>query len=106
MGRVYDVFDKFSIIDIIIGLILGFILAIHHDNSNLWLTAIQLVIIFAIIMTIFPVVASVHAKYNHGEKIAIRPLIEAFILNVAMIAVCVVFGMVIGSFLIGNFIID
>ena len=37
MGRVYDIFDKFSIISIAIGLILGIVLAVHHNDSSLWI---------------------------------------------------------------------
>ena len=37
MGKVYDVFDKFSIISIAIGFILGLYLAVNHNDSNLWL---------------------------------------------------------------------
>ena len=35
MGRVYRVFDKFSIICIFVGLALGLYLAIHNNDSNL-----------------------------------------------------------------------
>ena len=34
---IYDVFDKFSIFNIIIGLILGIYLGFHHNDSELWL---------------------------------------------------------------------
>ena len=33
MGKVYDVFDKFSIISIAIGFILGLYLAVNHNDS-------------------------------------------------------------------------
>ena len=36
----------------------------------------------------------------------IKDIIEAFFLNVGMITVCMAFGVVIGSFIIGNVIID
>ena len=106
MGRIYDIFDKFSIINIIIGFALGFYLAVHHNDASLWYVAIQFIFIFAIIMTIIPTVASLYGKFNKDEKIDFWGLVEAFILNFMMIAVCLAFGVVIGSFWIGNVIID
>ncbi len=106
MGRVYNVFDKFAIIDIIIGFALGFYLAVNHDSSNLWFVGIKLVFIIAIIMTLFPIGASIIAKYKYDEEINVRALIEAFILNFAMIGVCLAFGVVAGSLWIGNFVIN
>ena len=32
MGLVYDVFDRYSILDIIIGFALGYYLAVFHDD--------------------------------------------------------------------------
>lgn len=106
MGRVYNVFDKFSIIDIIIGFALGFYLATHNNGSNLWYVAIQLVFVIALIMTLFPLASSIHAKLKYDEEINVRALIEAFILNFAMIGVCLAFGVVAGSLWIGNFVLD
>ena len=106
MGRIYDVFDKFSIFNIIIGLILGIYLGFHHNDSELWLVGVQFVIIIALIMTLMPMIAAMNAKVRYDENISIKALIEAFILNVAMLGVCTAFGVVIGSFIIGNFIID
>ena len=55
MGLIYDVFDRFSIISILIGLVLGIYLAIHHNESNLWISSIPFILIFSILMTIFPI---------------------------------------------------
>lgn len=106
MGRVYNVFDKFSILDIIIGFALGFYLAVNHNNSDMWFLAVQLVFIIALIMTLIPILTSIYAKVKHGEDISVNALIEAFILNFAMIGVCLAFGVVAGSFWIGNYIPD
>ena len=106
MGRIYTVFDKFSIINIIVGLTLGIYLAINHNDSNLWYTAIRFIIILAFILTLLPTAASIYGKYKYGENISIRALLEAFFLNIAMLTVCASFGVVIGSFIIGNFIAD
>lgn len=106
MGRVYNVFDKFAIIDIIIGFVLGFYLAVHHNSSNLWYLAIQLIFVIAVIMTLIPLFDSIYSTVMDDEKFPTRALIEAFILNFAMIGVCFSFGVVAGSLWIGNFVID
>lgn len=106
MSKVYQVFDKYCVIDIIFGFLLGFYLAIYHNDSHLWFLAIQIVIIFSIIMTLIPVIVSIYDKYKYSKKISIRALIEAFILNLAMTVVPLIFGFVIGSFVVENYIAD
>ena len=106
MGKVYDVFDKFSIISIAIGFILGLYLAVNHNDSNLWLRSIPFVLAFSFIMTLPPLISVVVDNVKNNVKFPIKDIIEAFFLNVGMITVCMAFGVVIGSFLIGNVIID
>lgn len=104
MTRVYYIFDKFSIVTIIIGFILGVYLAFNHNSSNLWFDAIPFIIIIALIMTLPPLIDSLRSDKNHTEKFSWRAIIEAYFLNVAILVVCTAFGIVIGSFYIGNFI--
>lgn len=106
MGKVYDVFDKFSIISIAIGFILGLYLAVNHNDSNLWLRSIPFVLAFSFIMTLPPLISVVMDNVKNNVKFPIKDIIEAFFLNVGMITVCMAFGVVIGSFIIGNVIID
>lgn len=106
MGKVYDVFDKFSIISIAIGFILGLYLAVNHNDSNLWIRSIPFVLAFSFIMTLPPLISVVMDNVKNNVKFPIKAIIEAFFLNVGMITVCMAFGVVIGSFLIGNVIID
>jgi len=106
MGKVYDVFDKFSIISIAIGFILGLYLAVNHNDSNLWLRSIPFVLAFSFIMTLPPLISVVVDNVKNNVKFPIKDIIEAFFLNVGMITVCMAFGVVIGSFVIGNVIID
>ena len=104
MTRVYDVFDKFSILNIIIGFALGVYLAFNHSSSNLWFDAIPFIIIIGFIMTLPPIVDSMLRKNKYNDKTSLNAIVEAFLLNVAMITVCTAFGIVIGSFYIGNYI--
>ena len=104
MTRVYDIFDKFSIITIAIGFILGIFLAFNHNSSNIWFDAIPFIIIIALIMTLPPIIDLMQSVRKYGEKFSWPAIIEAFLLNVAMLVVCTAFGIVIGSFYIGNFI--
>ncbi len=104
MTRVYDVFDKFSILNVIVGFALGFYLAFNHNSSNLWFDSIPFILIIGFIMTIPPIVDYFLRKNKFDDHTSINAIIEAFLLNVAMIAVCTAFGIVIGSFYIGNFI--
>ena len=90
MSKVYQVFDKYCVIDIIFGFLLGFYLAIYHNDSELWFLAIQIVIIFSIIMTLIPVIVSIYDKYKY----------------LAMTVVPLIFGFVIGSFVVDNYIAD
>ena len=106
MGKVYDVFDKFSIISIAIGFILGLYLAVNHNDSNLWLRSIPFILAFSFIMTLPPLISVVMDNVKNNVKFPIKDIIEAFFLNVGMITVCMAFGVVFGSFLIGNVIID
>ncbi|MBQ2652034.1 MAG: hypothetical protein IJF83_00615 [Methanobrevibacter sp.] len=104
MTRVYYIFDKVSIITIIIGFILGIYLAFNHNSSNLWFDAIPFIIVIAAIMTLPPIFDLIHSVKKYGEKFSWAAIVEAYFLNVAMLVVCTAFGIVIGSFYIGNFI--
>lgn len=106
MGQVYNVFDKFAVLNIIIGLVLGIYLGVNHNDSNLWYTAIKFIIVLAFVMTLIPTFTSIYAKIMDDKDIPVSSLIEAYFLNFGMIGVCLAFGVVIGSFMIGNFIID
>ena len=106
MGLVYDVFDRYSIINIIVGFALGYYLAVFHDDPNLWIIAAVVIIIVGAIVSIMPVIASVRAKARGEGELSIPELLEAFLLNIAMLAVSTSLGFVIGSIAIGNFIID
>lgn len=106
MGRIYRVFDKFCIFDIICGFLFGLYLSIHHNDSNLWMVATVFVLFFAFIMTLAPLISAIHAKWKHSEKFPTRAIMEAYILNVGMTAVSLSFAFVIGSFIIGNYIPD
>ena len=106
MGKIYNIFDKFSIISIALGLLMGVYLAIHHDDTNLWIRLIPFILLFSLIITIIPIASAIVDRIRNGVKFPIGELVEAFFLNVAIIAVCTAFGLVIGSFLIGNVILD
>lgn len=106
MGLVYDVFDKYSIIDIIVGFALGYYLAIYHNDPNLWVIATIVIIGVGAVISIMPIVASVRAKSRGEGEISIPELLEAFLLNIAMLAVSTSLGFVICSIVIGNFIVD
>ncbi|MDO5859498.1 hypothetical protein [Methanobrevibacter sp.] len=106
MGKVYNIFDKFSIISIIIGLALGVYLAVNHNDTNLWIESIPFILLFSLIMTIIPIASSIKDYVKEGEKFPVTDLIEAFLLNIAIITICMAFGVVFGSFFIGNVIYD
>lgn len=106
MGRIYDAFDRYCILDIIVGFVFGIYLAINHNDAHLWLVATQFVVIFSFLITLIPIGVAIYAKVKHSEDIPYKALIEAFALNIAMTAVCAAFGIVIGSFIIGNYIAD
>ena len=106
MTRVYDVFDKFSIVTIIIGFALGVYLAFNHNSSNIWFDAIPFIIVIALILTLPPLIDSIRIKNKYGKDLPVKGLIESYFLNVAILVVCTAFGIVLGSFYIGNFIAD
>ena len=105
MGLVYDVFDKYSIINIIVGFALGFYLAIYHDDPNLWIIAAIVIVGVGAAISIMPINASIGAKSRGEGEISVSELLEAFLLNIAMLAVSTSLGFVIGSITIGNFIV-
>lgn len=104
MTRVYYIFDKVSIITIIIGFILGIYLDFNNSSSYLWFDAIPFIIIIAFIMTLPPLIDSINSKKKHGEDFSWPAIIEAYLLNVAILVVCTAFGFVISSFCLGYFI--
>ena len=106
MGLVYDVFDKYSIINIIVGFALGYYLAVFHDDPHVWVIAAIVIVGVGAIISIMPIAASIRAKSRGEAEISIPELVEAFLLNIAMLAVSTSLGFVIGSIAIGNFIID
>lgn len=103
MGRVYQVFDKLSILTIIVGLLLGGYLAINYNSSNLWFIAVPIIIAIAFIITLPVLIDAVVSKDKHDNVFPTRALIEAFLLNIAILIVCTAFGIVLGSFYIGHF---
>ena len=104
MGIIYDVFDKFSIINIVIGLLLGIYLAMNNSDSNLWIHVIPFIIVFSIFMTFLPTFAALLAKIQKDTEFSIKSVIEAFFLNVAMVSVCTAFGLVFASLVLGSLI--
>lgn len=104
MGRVYTVFDKFSIICIIVGLALGLYMAIHNSDSELWMKAISFIIAFSLLLTIAPAFSAILAAITGNEKLSIFEIVEAFFLNLAMTGVCTAFGLLFGSLIFGSII--
>ncbi|WP_405274002.1 hypothetical protein [Methanobrevibacter sp.] len=101
MSRVYYIFDKVSIITIIIGFVLGIYLAINHNTAYLWFDAIPFIIVIAAIMTIPPIIDSLYSRKKNNEDFSWPAIVEAYLLNVAILVVCTAFGIVIGSFYSG-----
>lgn len=99
MTRVYDVFDKFSILNIVIGLALGIYLSFNYTSSNIWFVSIPLILILGLIMTIPPIIDYYRRKDKYDDHTSANSLVEAFLLNVAMIAVCTAFAFAICSFI-------
>ena len=99
MTRVYDIFDKVSIITIAIGLILGIYLAFNYNSSNVWFDAIPFIIVIAMIMTLPPLFDSFYLMRKHGAKFSVPAIVEAFLLNIAILVVCTAFGIVLGCFI-------
>lgn len=99
MTRVYEVFDKLSILNVIIGFALGIYLSFNNNGSNIWFESIPVILIIGLIMTIPPIIDYYRRKGSFNDNTSINSLIEAFLLNVGMIAVCTAFGFAICSFL-------
>lgn len=106
MKKAFEVNEKLMIISIIIGFILGIYLAVGHDNPDLWFLIVQWIILLAIIMTLIPSVAGINARRKDSEEFTALDVVRIFALNIAVIAVCTSFGFVLGSILIGNYIVD
>ncbi|WP_296880948.1 hypothetical protein [uncultured Methanobrevibacter sp.] len=104
MGRVYQIFDKLTILTIFIGFVLGFYLGLNHNSSDLWFVAVPVIIVVAFILTMPLIIDVFVSKDKHNNKLPINALVEAFLLNVGILTVCTAFGIVIASFLIGNYI--
>ena len=104
MGLIYDIFDRYSIISILIGFLLGFYLTINNNDSNVWIRAVPFIIVFSLVMTFLPTFAALLAKIQDDLDFSIGAILEAFFLNIAMITVCTAFGLFIASFFVGSLI--
>ncbi|MBQ9026620.1 MAG: hypothetical protein IJ104_09670, partial [Methanobrevibacter sp.] len=78
----------------------------HHNDSQLWVIGTLFVIIFALIVTVIPSGVAIYSKVKNSEEISVAQLVEAYLLNLAMTAVCCGCGFVCGSLYIGNYIPD
>ena len=103
MDKVQEVNEKFSIICIIVGFLLGIYLAIGHDNPDLWFVVVEWIFLTAFVMTFIPTSAGIYANLSYGEEFNLSSPIRVFALNLAMIAVCASFGFIFCSMLIGNY---
>ena len=104
MSLTYKVFDKFSIICIIVGVILGFYMAFNNNDPNLWYKAASFLIVFSLLMTIAPTFSVILASIMGDEKVSISEIIEAFFLNFAMTLVCASFTLLFVSLAFGSLI--
>ena len=103
MDKVHQVNEKLMIISIIIGFIFGIYLGIGHDNPDLWLEIVKWVLITDLIMTFIPTVVGLYANVQKDEEFNITSPVRIFILNAAIMAICVSFGFIFCSIAIGNF---
>ena len=104
MGLIYRVFDKFSIICIIVGIALGLYMAFNNNDPNLWYKAASFAVAFSLLMTIAPAFSVILASINGDEKVSISEILEAFFLNFAMTVVCASFALVFASLAFGSVI--
>ncbi len=98
--------DKLTCLNAIIGLVLGLILGLNHNPTDLWYVAIKFILIISLIITIFPVAAGIYGRYKRNEKFSYSRALPIFLLIVGEIAFGTVLGVIIGSVAIGNFHID
>lgn len=106
MDKAFEVNEKLMIISIIVGFILGIYLAIVHDNPDLWFVIIQWIFLTAIIITLIPSIVGLTDRIKNDGKFSLVDLLRMLALNIAVVAVCASFGFVLGSILIGNYIVD
>lgn len=98
--------DKLTCLNAIIGIVLGLILAINHNDANLWITAVKFIIVISAIITIIPVVSGIYSREKMGEEFSLTRIIPIYLLIFGEIGVGTVLGIVVGSVIIGNFHID
>lgn len=104
MGLIYKIFDKFSIICIIVGAALGLYMAFNNNDPNLWYKAASFAIVFSLLMTIAPTFTAILASIKGDEKVSIAEIVEAFFLNFAMTVVCASFALLFVSLAFGSVI--
>lgn len=104
MGLIYRVFDKFSIICIIVGVALGIYMAFNNNDPNLWYKAASFAVVFSLLMTIAPTFSVILASINGEDKVSLAEIVEAFFLNFAMTIVCAAFALFFVSLAFGSVI--
>ncbi len=98
--------DKLTCLNAIIGIVLGLILGINHNDANLWITAVKFVIIISAIISIIPIASGIYAKVKKGEEFSLTRILPIYLLIFGEIGVGAVLGIILGSIIIGNYHID
>lgn len=106
MALADDVSDKLTCINTIIGFVLGIILAIFHNNADIWITAINFVIVFSLVLSIFPIGAGLYSRYKLGQEFSLMRVFPIYLLILAEMIIGAVLGIILGSVLIGNFHVE
>ena len=89
-------FESLWIINIIIGIISGFLLTLNRYNANLWITAIEIIIILSVIIT---AIQLIFARNNYESLVS--QTFKKFFMNLWQIVAGMLIGLCFTSFIIG-----
>lgn len=101
-----DVSDKLTCINTIIGFVLGIILAIFHNDSDIWITAVKFVILFALFLSLFPIGAGLYSRFKLNQEFSLTRVFPIYLLILAEMIIGATLGIILGSIFIGNFHIE
>lgn len=90
--------ENFWIMNFVIGLISGILLAVNRYNTSLWISAIEIIIILNIIITVIKLIVA-----RNDYEMLVSQIFKNFFMNLWQIIVGVLIGLCFTAFIIGLF---
>lgn len=95
--------ESMMLINVIVGVICGFIL-VFNNTSDFWIFFLQAVIILSIILALISTILEFKSGNSNGVLDFIRSFLALFLITLFQMIIGTVIGLAIGSFLSGRYV--